>query len=327
MDKDEKNKKPLVLADAANPEWADDTPTKSYEQVQEFKNRPDSVHDPRRVAGADIKVPNSIVNTLPERIEAASHARNLADIEERLNRNKEDEATLEKRRKRNALFSAIGDGVSALSNLYFTTKGSPSADQSKSMSKAVQEGYNRDLGILERRRQQLMQMKERAIASHNTNMYKLQEMRIKQQLADARMELDKAKGQAAVILAKNKVVELERKLKIAEDRLKQYQDESNSRIKKNQQTGDAAEYRAKKYGQGVDNANYNRNRNTSDQIANRNAPTTSTSTTTTVDDEGNEKTTTRTTTTRKGGGGRGGSGRGGNRSSKFKNTKALLDNI
>ncbi len=322
MDKDEKNKKPLVLADAANPEWTDDTPTKSYEQVQEFKNRPGSVHDPRRVAGADIKVPapNSIVNTLPERIEAASHARNLADIEERLNRNKEDEATLEKRRKRNALFSAIGDGVSALSNLYFTTKGSPSADQSKSMSKAVQEGYNRDLGILERRRQQLMQMKERAIASHNTNMYKLQEMRIKQQLADARMELDKARGQAAVILAKNKVVELERKLKIAEDRLKQYQDESNSRIDLNN---------AKK-GKTNSDAKVNRQKgdayiqNQKDQIANRNAPTTSTSTTTTVDDEGNEKTTTRTTTTRKGGGG---GGSGGNRSSKFKNTKALLDNI
>lgn len=45
----------------------------------------------------------------------------------------------EKKERRNALFSAIGDGVSALSNLYFTTKGSPSADQSKTLTKAQQE--------------------------------------------------------------------------------------------------------------------------------------------------------------------------------------------
>lgn len=34
----------------------------------------------------------------------------------------------EKRRRRSALFNAIGDGVAALSNLYFTTKGAPSVN-------------------------------------------------------------------------------------------------------------------------------------------------------------------------------------------------------
>ena len=41
--------------------------------------------------------------------------------------------------KRNALFSAIGDGVSALSNLYFTTKGAPSVERGgKTLSEAQQ---------------------------------------------------------------------------------------------------------------------------------------------------------------------------------------------
>lgn len=41
--------------------------------------------------------------------------------------------------KRNALFAAIGDGVSALSNLYFTTKGAPSVERGgKTLSEAQQ---------------------------------------------------------------------------------------------------------------------------------------------------------------------------------------------
>lgn len=47
----------------------------------------------------------------------------------------EELAEQRKKKKREQLFASIGDGISALSNLYFTTKGAPNAyDPSKSMS-------------------------------------------------------------------------------------------------------------------------------------------------------------------------------------------------
>ena len=47
----------------------------------------------------------------------------------------EELAEQRKKEKREQLFASIGDGISALSNLYFTTKGAPNAyDPSKSMS-------------------------------------------------------------------------------------------------------------------------------------------------------------------------------------------------
>ena len=47
----------------------------------------------------------------------------------------EEKAAREKREKREAVLSAVGDGISALSNLFFTTKGAPNSyDPSRSMS-------------------------------------------------------------------------------------------------------------------------------------------------------------------------------------------------
>ena len=43
----------------------------------------------------------------------------------------EQKAKEEKRRKRTKLFAAIGDGLSSLANLYFTTKGAPNVEQKK----------------------------------------------------------------------------------------------------------------------------------------------------------------------------------------------------
>lgn len=55
---------------------------------------------------------------------------------------KEEQEAEAKRQKRNALFAAISDGVSALSNLYFTTKGAPNAyTGKKTMTDAVQDRY------------------------------------------------------------------------------------------------------------------------------------------------------------------------------------------
>lgn len=50
----------------------------------------------------------------------------------------EERAAREKREKRNKMFSALGDGISALSNLFFTTKGAPNMyNPQTSMSEAT----------------------------------------------------------------------------------------------------------------------------------------------------------------------------------------------
>lgn len=56
----------------------------------------------------------------------------------------EDEAVARKRQRRNAVIAAIGDGLTALSNLYFTTKGAPSMyDPQQSMSAKLQQRYDK----------------------------------------------------------------------------------------------------------------------------------------------------------------------------------------
>lgn len=61
----------------------------------------------------------------------------LNETLDRLKRTKEQEERENKRAKQRALYSAISDGIQALSNLYFTTKGAPNAyNPNASMSKA-----------------------------------------------------------------------------------------------------------------------------------------------------------------------------------------------
>lgn len=56
----------------------------------------------------------------------------------------EERVKREKREKREAIFSAIGDGISALSNLYFTTQYAPNAyNPSQSMSAKARERWDR----------------------------------------------------------------------------------------------------------------------------------------------------------------------------------------
>lgn len=58
-----------------------------------------------------------------------------------------------KKQKRDSIFAAISDGISALSNLYFTTQYAPNAyDPSKSMSEATRKRYDR----LKKERQEYM---------------------------------------------------------------------------------------------------------------------------------------------------------------------------
>jgi hypothetical protein len=61
----------------------------------------------------------------------------LNETLDRTKRTKEQEERENKRAKQRALYSAISDGIQALSNLYFTTKGAPNAyNPNASMSKA-----------------------------------------------------------------------------------------------------------------------------------------------------------------------------------------------
>lgn len=164
MPNENKNKKPLVTLDAANPApdgvveteqtgagWAgtqatrggeqqlqDNTSQLTEQQVDNIKRAPSgvSVKDINKVPGSgEVKLPASatkygVLRGAPSSV-VLQHMIDEIPVE-----TEEQRKRREKAEKRNALFAAIGDGVSALSNLYFTTKGSPSADQSKSLSKA-----------------------------------------------------------------------------------------------------------------------------------------------------------------------------------------------
>ena len=180
MNEKNKEKKPLVTLDAANPApdgvvktepvvggWAGGADTKpqgngqeplsdgsqtiNEHQLRALETAPDGVatdeilnaggHD-GKLRLNDSALKNGLWQGSPEAlgydimIERMNLTRPVETDEER-------RARLKKQR-RNSLFAAIGDGISALSNLYFTTQGSPSADQSKTMSKALTDRYDKE---------------------------------------------------------------------------------------------------------------------------------------------------------------------------------------
>ena len=55
----------------------------------------------------------------------------------------EEKAAQEKRHKRDQLINSIGEGISALSNLYFATKGAPDAYEPNSLTRKAQERYEK----------------------------------------------------------------------------------------------------------------------------------------------------------------------------------------
>lgn len=70
--------------------------------------------------------------------------RRLEDEERRLRpETEEQKAKREKRERREKLFAAIGDGLSALSNVYFTTKGAPDMSSKRTLTDAVQGKYDK----------------------------------------------------------------------------------------------------------------------------------------------------------------------------------------
>ena len=70
--------------------------------------------------------------------------RRLEDEERRMRPETEGQkAKREKRERREKLFAAIGDGLSALSNVYFTTKGAPDMSSKRTLTDAVQGKYDK----------------------------------------------------------------------------------------------------------------------------------------------------------------------------------------
>lgn len=70
--------------------------------------------------------------------------RRLEDEERRLRpETEEQKAKREKRERREKLFAAIGDGLSALSNVYFTTQGAPDMSSKRTLTNAVQGKYDK----------------------------------------------------------------------------------------------------------------------------------------------------------------------------------------
>lgn len=297
MANENKNKKPLVTLDAANPApdgvvktepvvggWAgtqatrggeqqlqDNTPQMTEQQVDNIKRAPSgvSVKDINKVPGSgEVKLPASatkygVLAGAPSSV-VLQHMIDAIPIE-----TEEQRKRREKAEKRNALFAAIGDGVSALSNLYFTTKGSPSADQSKSLSKA--ESDRRDKARKER--ESNIEKRLRLLKEQRAELNNLESQRLK----DRQLEIMEKYREGMVKAANDRVDELRRnntaervrnaekdkaEAKRKDEKAKQEQKESDNRIANNNKRTSAYQSR-------VSNQNKNNDRNTSDMIKKR----------------------------------------------------------
>lgn len=119
----------------------------TWGQVQQAQHDPRPLSETGKVPGSgEVKLNDTARNmgVWEGSPEALTYDRMLAEMRRRHPAESVEERRERlKRQRRNQLFAALGDGISALSNLYFTTKGSPSADQSKTMSKALRDAYDK----------------------------------------------------------------------------------------------------------------------------------------------------------------------------------------
>lgn len=250
MVNDNKNKRPLVLLDAANPApdsvveteqigagWAgaqatkggeqqlhDDTRTINEHQLRNVQNAPSGVSakDINKAPGSgEVKLPASatkygVLRGAPASV-VLQHMIDEIPVE-----TEEQRKRREKAEKRNALFAAIGDGVSALSNLYFTTKGSPSADQSKSLSKAESERKDK----ARKERESNIEKRLRLLKEQRAELNNIESQRLKAR----QLEIMEKYREGLVKAANNKVEELRRKNTAEEVRNKE-KDQAEAKLK------------------------------------------------------------------------------------------------
>lgn len=279
---DDNKKKPLVTLDAANnqditrqdlakPEnqigsgWAgnqpsqqqnagDGVPTLTGPQVENIKNAPVGVKmdDINKMPGKS--TPTTSQSAINSGVLAGAPSQvviqHMLDAE-RKPRTPEEQEKLEKKRRRDAIFAAIGDGISALSNLYFTTKGAPSADQSKSISKAISDKAKEE----DKEYDTAMERRIKLLKEQQEDMNKLQRMKLAKELNDARVQWygtqGKAKLQDADTNMKTKTIEANAKKDYYETKGKNDTDNTTNQIetrnsrtdaqnKKDEKTGNAA---------------------------------------------------------------------------------------
>ena len=112
-----------IIQDAKNASLADyDRATGTYVPRSQRTNAPTFTQ--RDLTGAQTQPAQKQQDTTPQPL---SYADMFVCMNPYRPQTAEEKEAERKRNRRNAVFAAIGDGISALSNLYFTTKGAPNA--------------------------------------------------------------------------------------------------------------------------------------------------------------------------------------------------------
>lgn len=291
MANENKNKKPLVTLDAANPApdgvvktepvvggWAGGADTKPQGNGQEplsDGSQTINEHQLRNVQSAPSGVSVKDINKAPGSgevklgstpmgvWEGTPEALGYDKIIERMNLTRPVETDEERRarlkkQRRNALFAAIGDGISALSNLYFTTQGSPSADQSKTMSKALTDRYDKEDKERETeeksRLSTLLSVMNQKRLAHTAWLNKKNQAEL--------IELRKKAAEAGNKAAMRRVDELMRHNTELE---RLAREEAENRNKNRDEQTSIARSKAATFASGVANQNANRNASTADK--------------------------------------------------------------
>ena len=132
----------------------------------------------------------------------------------------EDKAKQMRHERRNALISALGDGLSALSNLYFTTKGAPDQALKPGMTEAAKKRMDdlRAKWQAEKDKYEALMLKgiEMDQAQNNFNTTNAQKEREQQFKYQKYLETERPKALAEIEKTKGEIAKLERENKIGD---------------------------------------------------------------------------------------------------------------
>ena len=136
----------------------------------------------------------------------------------------EQRAAREKKERRNKVLGAIGEGISALSNLFFTTRNAPNMyDPTKGMSAQMRSRYDRLKGERDANERyynegmiRMRQLDEAKRASDRNYMQALREFNLKQQQAEAKAERDQKLFELQLKLEQGKIDQQTAKARAAE---------------------------------------------------------------------------------------------------------------
>ncbi len=214
---------------------------------------------PSLQSGHDIEVP-SAAQVLDENVKKAAQVEaprlSYVELYKQMSPHKPlssaDEERERKKRKREAIFSAIGDGISALSNLYFTTQYAPNAyDASKGLSARSKERWDKLMKEREANQREYMSGLMRAMemdaarARDDRNFkYTVERDKVADHYresadlrAEAKAERDAKKSELQALLLQEKITWQQYANDIKDIENKYADDIQQSRINKNNKTG------------------------------------------------------------------------------------------